>query len=749
MPGLKLPLLWCCAALCAGAVHSPAQSEPPEWRGLSDTRAVPTEESARHVLDSLATRLSFDVEVAGTERATTPSTLAPELAAQMRGFRDQALATLQAELDRTDPAKQPERFKTLTASVAQTRASYAQILGEAPAPATQADVGHPQSVWRIPAFGAGQPALPQALANLARVVSDNSPGEALDAFRASEDYQDPARCSGMAATAVLLGRDTAALAAWLRAHELAPNDPEPLMNLAGLALRIGLPRHALTLLQSAEIRLSDERAVAGLSARAVVLNARGHALILLKQFREAETVLRDALRLEPGLREARINLAHALYQQDDPDRKAEAVRWIRAAAHRLPPPVAGVTETSAETKEPAAGAPGPGDATDADRAASGRRAARDVFDLSRGKAGSLPTIAIPRTMADAHASWPAIRTLKAELSAEGASVTDRLLYLNARMRDQAKTSPAAKLAFDRAQDVFFYVSHAWAEREIMPLHTAWTRSTLDPGVGGQAGQYENPFGSRELQDELDHVAATTKGNYRAYCERSYSAIEPFHASWLGPIHTLETDANRYARAYYAHATAIAANLSDPVHHEYAMLLARSHMQTLAMSFVAPLEAVCRYQYYNVEAFGRLRGDGIASEKVAGSLPEPDWCPAGLRGDYSIGANLKLFSLALNCEKVGIEFSAGAWIKGFLAVDQMFDGSGSFFVGVAGDASVPVVGVLGIGATLKGGLYLTVDSRGSITDFGLKVSRTSTIGLGPLSYSQEIGNAFSLVTAVSN
>jgi hypothetical protein len=71
------------------------------------------------------------------------------------------------------------------------------------------------------------------------------------------------------------------------------------------------------------------------------------------------------------------------------------------------------------------------------------------------------------------------------------------------------------------------------------------------------------------------------------------------------------------------------------------------------------------------------------------------------------------------------------------------------VGVAGDSGA--MGSSGVSAVLKGGLYLCIGTDGSVTDFGIKSSDTSTIGVSVAgfgaSYSREIGHTFSLVAAL--
>lgn len=174
---------------------------------------------------------------------------------------------------------------------------------------------------------------PQAIQSLYQILRDNCTPDALAAFAASEEARDGRRSAAAGAGAMLANHPLAALAALLRAHELEPGNASHVVNLAAVTQRLGLPRHTLALLDGLDELHTPHPGAFGVPGRAILLTTRGQALVQLRRLDEAERTLREAMRLSPELAEARINLAHALYRQDDPVKQEEAVRLMSDARH--------------------------------------------------------------------------------------------------------------------------------------------------------------------------------------------------------------------------------------------------------------------------------------------------------------------------------------------------------------------------------------------------------------------------------
>ncbi len=750
----------------------PTPAATSTYEAFSDSAAIPDEAAAREALESLRYQLGFDPEQAtspapsATPASAGGSQLPPALAAQMRTLRDQSIAQIQKQIAETDPVKDAESRKLLEDALAKTKASYAQMLGEAapagavasaPTPVASTSTTAAAAELKIPAIGNRQLTLSEAIANLKKMLRDNSPAAAITAFEKSEDYADATRASASAAAAIVVKRPMAALAGLLRAHELEPKKPAHLINLAGLTASFAMPRHTLALLEAAEKLLPSAGVsgndLGGLKARAVLLTNRGRALVQLKRFDQAETALREAVRLEPNLSEARINLAHALYQQSDKKKEEEAIYTMRFARVRLatrtptapatPPPPAPTSPPPGETKAPGT----PTEESEAERVAErhGRRPAHDLFDLSIGKKGHLPTIKIPRKIADGHAMWKKIHTLHEETIARMSSTGTRMNQLWDIMTKRERSGEMSRLSGRRAQDIFWYISNADSEPELRGRFNEFTKASRDPGNGTFGGQITNPFGSQELEKEMDAIMARDQP-WAITVQQLYDAIEPYHSTWQGPIHDFETDTHRLAEAYYKHATAIAAHLSDPVHHEYANLLIRSRVLGYFSEYITALETVARWDYDNIEAWHVSRGSGEAEDPTDGDYPESDWCPAALKGEYKVKASIKIFEVSVNCEKIGVGVSAGHWVKAFAEIESTWEGDKSIFIGAGVEAAVPGAGP---SAESKSGFFINVDAKGEITDFGLKSSQSVGVNVGPVGYEREVESTFSLMSVLSS
>ena len=172
-------------ALLAVLAATVCSADTSEWHAMSDTQMPLTDQNARDRLESLQAQLAADVEANGTAiTQASSSSLTPEMAAQMRGFRDQAITQIKQQLSQIDPAKDPDNYKALTNSLEQTRASYAKILGETSAPSAQEST---TKELQVPAFGTAQPTLPKAVDNLQKLLALNSTEEARHGFQSSED----------------------------------------------------------------------------------------------------------------------------------------------------------------------------------------------------------------------------------------------------------------------------------------------------------------------------------------------------------------------------------------------------------------------------------------------------------------------------------------------------------------------------------------------------------------------------------
>lgn len=589
--------------------------------------------------------------------------------------------------------------------------------------------------------------LAQAIASLRTMLNENSTPAARAAFAASPQYKDARKCRVAAAGALAAKRVTAALAALLRARELEPKNPVHLFNLAGLTTRVGLPRHTLALLDAAD-KLGAPKSGYAVTARAAALTNRGHALIQLKRFAEAETVLREAATLAPALSEARVNLAHALYQQNDPAKKQQAMQTMRFARWRKATP-SWPTKSApgagpAVPTRPTAPADEDDDVSDAQFEAErkGRPPASALFDLARRKSGGLPTIKIPRTIADGYAMYPKVRKLQSEVGARMDGIVQRMNELDRLMRQRERSGAMSPAGVRRARDVFWYIAFTQTEAPFRSLWREVVQAGREPGLGLSGGQHDNPWGDKELDEKYQRIQAAHMRR-KDYCDAMWAATEPFQATWQGPIRRMESAINRYYHVTYPHMTALAANLGDPIHHEYAMLMIEQKGLALMSYLLGPLHTVCFFNTHCVEDWGLHGPAGQAEEPKAGEFTVADMCGALSQAGYKAVLDLEVVELSINCEKVGAELSAGEWVKLFAEAEATFDGEVTIFMGGAVEGEIPFIGVVETGS--KAGGFITIDFDKGIVDAGVKSTESIKVGVGPVGVEREVEHTYVIAT----
>ena len=701
------------AALSLPIVAAEPVVEPPAYSALGDSAEPRTGKRAREMLEQ--GRFAFidheghDLQPAA---AAAQPAMSPELVAQLKPMYEKSIKGLKDQIEKLDAANDSETITALRDAVKRTEESLAAMTSGKPLPAAAPD----PNALKIPRVGDRSLTMPEALASLSKFLKDNESAEALAAFASSPHAKSADAAASFAAGATLADRPLAAVAALLRAHELDPKRPLPLINLAALCDRVGLPRHALALLAGAESlgNLTPPQ-------RVLLLTNKGHALTLLNKPADAEPPLREAVRLAPASAAARANLAHALYRQDDEKKKAEAVSLIafaRAVVTRpqpdpakpdAPPPAP--PEDRVTTSPPTREKPTDEEVMqDLVARRNNRPHAAAVFDLSRGKAGTLPTIKIPRTIGEAAVMAPKVDALHKELMAESRGVYKRMRELEEIMRSRERSGTIHPASADRARDVFWYVTHSESEPPFRAMFLSKRKAAMDPGNGSFGGQTGNPYASLDLMKEQDVILARAQ-RFEVTCEQMWQAAEPYHGKWQAPIRNLYNECGLYFQKEYAYMTALAANLADPVHNEYANCLARVMAISRFQEFLGVLKPVTNWAKHYASSWRvPLPGD-FKFEYTKGEYPPADPCHAMAMGETMGGVTLKR-----KCETVTIERDADAdLIKGFKDLTDDID----FYLTVVEPGDSPLPGPpkgTGYSGVDENGFAAAVDAKGRIMDF---------------------------------
>jgi tetratricopeptide (TPR) repeat protein len=165
--------------------------------------------------------------------------------------------------------------------------------------------------------------LEQTLVKLRKDLSLQIGSGSLPALEKSAEASSAGLASRTALVALWYGKPAASLGLLLRAAKLEPRNAAHLVNLSALALYFGLHREALVLIAGAE-------KIGGKLEAGVLQANKGHALLRLMRYAEAEKVLRVAVTANPNLSEARMNLAVAISMQNK-SRCQEALEWENKA----------------------------------------------------------------------------------------------------------------------------------------------------------------------------------------------------------------------------------------------------------------------------------------------------------------------------------------------------------------------------------------------------------------------------------
>lgn len=227
----------------------------------------------------------------------------------------------------------------------------------------------------------------EARRNLRGLFEGAQDAAALAALGNSPPAQSRTTLDVTAVAYLASGRTAEALACLVLAAELAPRDPAALINLAAGALAFRRANEALALLAEAERSGALPPAAWGMSGSRVAAYLRAYAHMLRGEYAEARKLLVEVVDREPNLREAALTLALVESKLGGDMRKPYLLGVWR---HRgklvvLDPP-------EPESPEEAKRQPDP--FTEGNSIAPSMA---ELFDLSRGKAGTLPRVDRPRS----------------------------------------------------------------------------------------------------------------------------------------------------------------------------------------------------------------------------------------------------------------------------------------------------------------------------------------------------------------
>lgn len=621
--------------------------------------------------------------------------------------------------------------------------------------------------------------LDEALELIAEKVEDVSEiGPVLDTIRESEQGEQPRVLIAHSMLLMTAGDPWGAAANLLVAHEQDEDDATPLVNLAAIANGQNLPAVALALLDAAaEREIGDEDSPVGIREQAALLNNRGHALVLLRDYDAAEAPLREALALAPELSEAARNLTHVLLKQGKTE---EAQALVPRAVWRLrgdpakPVPV----QDRDNAKSPPAQAPPTGTPEQI-----GQWVKSPFLERSQGSTALPLWIALDLSRRG-QIAWPEVLYPKADASYAGyfpqASANYVAVRDAAQALQQAQAGPMRELVVRRMtlgeviqQVIEVKAISQWGglepiDTEMHPLK-AWKENLI---LGSPAETRFQALDVAQAEYQMETAADTLYERYRkqSVCPAGSTPEEccAIHqremyrniADMTPVAREYEDQMRVYFRDAYGLSTAIASNLSPGGWHDVARLgieeqVLRHHVrvqQEIAFAFsrAAPTGGAC---------YGPVG-------EAAGNVPElkvdVPACSAASQWGSGKWAFSENFSVEATCGKIkfvaevnvigtkklkfGKGGELGADIGMHAEIEFSMEGTVTIFAGpkatVAGK-----IGEFGGDFGVKDGIYAVIGKDG-VQDVGMRVVVGGGVAAGPLGGTHDVDTMdFSFVSAL--
>lgn len=417
--------------------------------------------------------------------------------------------------------------------------------------------------------GTAPHSLADALSRVQTYLGAHESAAGLTALRARPELKNAMQAQALAVAAIAANKPSGALVALVAAHSLAPNDPVPLVNAAGVLNSLFLYREALALLDAADATKGDFGHPMGLSGVATALNNRGYALSGLGRHAQAEAVLRKAITLEPLLAEAKTNLARTLSCEG---KETEALRYLRLGQRRSPP------GTQAARDVGGGGPAGTGGSQpDAPENGPSRRPAASSFDLSAGREGTLPDLDVPQDPNEAIANLEVYQVALKEYQARIEATNAREDALKSRIRARTLNMVTQQ----RTDDILTAVYTVDAEPGIAALRSRINRSSTE--AGELWGAFFTGEGGGATITKLSDEASRAPNYDEAMRALCVPAMRTMHDRWRTVMEGLIVDVRTYHKATSRIQSGLVANLGDPDQHALAVLAIAAEADTLYYS----------------------------------------------------------------------------------------------------------------------------------------------------------------------
>lgn len=541
--------------------------------------------------------------------------------------------------------------------------------------------GTPPSTAAVPTF-AGARAEVRAYLDAQMTDRPTAAWEALVAQNDSDLLDDAA------AVAFADQRYAGALAASLRAYELDPGDAVHLSNAAAAANLLDRPEWAIAF--ATEAATAGPAQSIGVRQEAVRLVNLGHAWALKRQFGNALTALRQAAAVDPKSQAVQAELGAVLACQGD---KAGALPHIRRSLR-----TDGASDPIVDEFEDE----------------SMRRSRIDsstVFDLSGGVEQELVLPYLPASWGELAGSARAIFGGSNYYERENEAVkqrsfdlADQRQQLEAQLRAaQANASPTQ---IRRTDDILSRIG-THADQALIEARKTFAEVDADTfGPNSCDGMFtSHPFCA---VDGSSYSCANSQAVFSEYERRMET-----HLSALATYHD----------AAAQHLSGLQAQLSDPVAHELAGVIAEQEFAFRVWAVTSNLRQTAdMFHHYNEDWEDKEADDPpcetvvstadmreVNTTRTAAPLCGPD-SPAS---KLNLNLDFEVVAVQVNCEQWSVEATRDvAWLEAFAKYEASFGNNGATLnIGVRAGAG---------GASFDSGLYVQYDAQGKVVDYGWQV-----------------------------
>ncbi len=261
----------------------------------------------------------------------------------------------------------------------------------------------------------------------------------------------------------------------------------------------------------------------------------------------------------------------------------------------------------------------------------------------------------------------------------------------------------------------------WAEDD-PPLDALYAKTHSDSAAmeALQSGLGESD------QHALDRCVSASGSAKQSCLKACASTAQGNHATWLPREVAYNQDQRAFAAVLFTYATALASNLTNP--QLIAGITQQAHGLLIGV-FAEELGEIWNFTSWETGLTANADDDCFHPSEPAGvegtgQTPTVDPCPPALKA-VKFGLKLGVFSIGINCDAIDIGASDGEPISPYVSVKYKFsNGAVTAFVGAKAGLPLEPGTEDKSKLTVKGGVYMTWNAQGTLTDVGVKISGPS-------------------------